>query len=98
MAALNIPPTTVICGRPWTVWHEAARRNLKKDPTVEEVADFIQRHEFNVERIKHLASGKPDIDQIEALRREEREFQQMLREKYPHLVEQYMDHMKSLQS
>jgi hypothetical protein len=96
MAAFNIPPSTVICGRPWTVWYEAARRNLKKEPTADEVADYIQRHEFNQGRIKHLASGKPDMDQIEAMRRQEREFQQMLREKYPHLVEQYMDHIKNL--
>ena len=95
---MNIPGSTIVCGRPYTVWFEAARRNLKKHPTADEVADYIQRHEFGQKRIQYLASGRPDSDQMEDMRKQEREFQQMLREKYPHLVDEYMAHMKSLVS
>lgn len=95
MAAVIIPADTIVCGHPWARWVEQATKYFTKyhnrKPSVDDVRDFIERHEYNRawEDRMFTQGAQMDADQHEQLRLQEIEFRELLRVKFPHLYTQY---------
>lgn len=92
MAAVIIPPDTIVCGHPWQRWVDQATKFHGISPTIEQVRDFIANHEAHLDWEKRVLAEGRELQlktEMEILLQEV-EFRHLLRTKYPQRYDWYV--------